>query len=380
MDLYRLGTVTSETRQLMNTPQTWEEGACISPNRRYVVYMSNATSRYQLNFNNPDWASQPLEREYWLMEANGNNPQRLTFFNDPTAPEYLGRRVITAACDFSPDGRYLAATLGVDNGTEQRASLELKVALIEFSNPQQFADALPAVTEGSVINAASLTAGISPNSWVSIFGVNLASQTRVWAASDFNGTRLPTSLGGVSVRMNGQPAYVYYTSPTQINVLAPDNIGEGNVNIEVTTQSGTGRAVQALASRATPAFFPFGQGRRYVAAVYTDGVYAGPPNLIPGATTRPARPGDIVQLYGTGFGPTAPAVTAAEIPPVAPTASPVSVQIGGVNATVQFAGIISPGLYQINVVIPDVPSGDQPVVAQIEGRRSQGTVNIAITR
>jgi uncharacterized protein (TIGR03437 family) len=380
MDLYRLSTLTGETRQLLNTADTWEEGACISPNGRYIVYMTNATSRYRLNFNDADWASQPLEREYFLMDANGGSVERLTYFNDASAREYLGRRVITAACSFSPDGRYLTGTLGVDYGTEQRAALELKVARIEFASPQLFADALPAVTEGSVVNGASLVAGIAPNSWVTLFGTNLAPQTRLWTGADFNGRRLPTALDGVSVRMNGQPAYVYYISPTQINVLAPETIGDGTVTIEVTTAAGTSRSVQAQSQRLAPAFFPFGQGRRYVAAVHLDGTYVGPPNLIPGAQTRPAKPGDIVQLYATGFGPTTPAVTAAEIPGVAPTVSTVRAQIGGVEAQVQFAGIVGPGLYQINVVIPDVSNGDQPLVAEIEGRRTQDRIDIAIMR
>ena len=54
-------------------------------------------------------------------------------------------------------------------------------------------------------------------------------------ASDFVVNRLPTQLGGVSVSIDGKPAYVYYISPTQINVLAPDYLAEA-VSVEVDTR------------------------------------------------------------------------------------------------------------------------------------------------
>ena len=56
---------------------------------------------------------------------------------------------------------------------------------------------------------------------MTIKGTNLADKTDTWSHSIVNG-QLPTSLDGVSVTMGGKPAYVYYISPDQLNVLAPD--------------------------------------------------------------------------------------------------------------------------------------------------------------
>ena len=135
MDQYVYNIRTGELINLQNSPSIWEEGACMALNGRYIVYMSNAASKHQIDFNNPDWPTQPTERDYWVMDIGGKNKERLTYFNDPSAPEYLGKRVIVAACGLSPDGRFLAGSLGVDFGNERRARLQLKIVLLEFEEP-----------------------------------------------------------------------------------------------------------------------------------------------------------------------------------------------------------------------------------------------------
>src|ERR1019366_4601870 len=79
----------------------------------------------------------------------------------------------------------------------------------------------PAIAAKGVANGASLLPGFAANSWVTIFGSNLAATTDPWGSFIVNGRR-PAVVGGVSVRMGGKPAYVYFVSPGQINVLAPD--------------------------------------------------------------------------------------------------------------------------------------------------------------
>ena len=73
-------------------------------------------------------------------------------------------------------------------------------------------------------------------------------------------------------------------------------------------------------------------------------------------------------LRGVGFGATNPPVAAGRIVSgAAPTVNPVTVTIGGVRGTVLFSGIVAVGLYQINVVVPSVPSGNQAVQAVVDG-------------
>ncbi len=66
--------------------------------------------------------------------------------------------------------------------------------------------------------------------------------------------KLPTSLQGVSVTINGIPAYIDYISPTQINVLAPDDATLGPVQVQVTTAGQAGNAVTVQKSQFSPAF------------------------------------------------------------------------------------------------------------------------------
>ena len=208
---------------------------------------------------------------------------------------------------------------------------------------------------GPALNAASFQPSISPGSWTTLRGTNLAPVTRVWAAGDFKGNKLPVALDGVSVTVNGQNAGIYFISPTQINMLAPDVSATGEVPVAVTTQGVTVRTTATL-RRFAPAFFTLGAGSPpYVAAVHADGTLVGSPGILGSdVATRPARPGDRILLYGTGFGPTNPASPSDELVagPVA-TANRVTIRAGDRMLPVEFAGLVSPGLYQFNVVIPD---------------------------
>ena len=134
MDQYRYNPQSGTLINLQDTPEVWEEDASISPGSR-IVYMTNADSTFTFDFDDPNWARQAMVREYYVMDANGNQKERLTFFNEPSAPEYLGTRVLTVASDFSPDGRYLAGTIGVDFGTGKRPELVLMIVIIRFREP-----------------------------------------------------------------------------------------------------------------------------------------------------------------------------------------------------------------------------------------------------
>lgn len=133
MDLYLLHPATGGTKNLTSSPEYWEEGSCITPSGR-IVYMTNRDSGFPIDVSE-DWVGQPTERDYWIMDWDGSNKQRLTYFNDVTAPEYQGWRSVTIACDVSPDGRTIAATVGRDFGDEDQAWLHWQVWLIELNEP-----------------------------------------------------------------------------------------------------------------------------------------------------------------------------------------------------------------------------------------------------
>jgi uncharacterized protein (TIGR03437 family) len=230
----------------------------------------------------------------------------------------------------------------------------------------------------AVVNAASFQPGIASGGFVSILGTGFGASTRSWTSSDFSGAGLPVSLDGVSVTIGGKPAYVEYISPTQINAIAPDDGSIGQAEARVTTPQGASYAGTAVKQKAAPAFFTyFVGGASYVAAVHVDGVTVGPA----GPSSRPAVPGEVIEIYGTSFGPTnPPAPTSQTISQPAPLSVPVTVTIGGIDAQVQWAGIVAPGLYQLNVEIPAGGAGDQPIQASLGGFQSASGPVVAISQ
>lgn len=294
---------------------------------------------------------------YWLVvsPASGNTPGTFSVTINPAnlaAGNYTGRVQVTAP-----------------GATGSPASIP--VTLSVSGTPPT-----PAIT--GVANSASFQPSFAAATWVAIFGTNLSASTYSWQSSDFVNGQLPTSLEGVSATINGKPAYVYYISPTQINVLAPDDTATGTVQVQVTTAQQASSSFSATKTQFAPAFFTFDNGK-YVAALHTDYSLVGAANLIPGATTQPAQPGTTLLLYATGFGPTNPVLPTAQIVTTPePLGNAVQITVGGVNAPVTFGGLVGPGLYQFNVTVPNLPNGDAPVVATIGGVSSQTGVSLTI--
>ena len=172
---------------------------------------------------------------------------------------------------------------------------------------------------------------------------------------------MPTSLDGVSVTMNGEKAYVYYISGTQINVLTPSDLAPGTVQVVVNNTNGSSASFPIQAQAISPSFFIFGSGP-YIAATHLDGSLIGPATLYPGATT-PATGGESIVLYMNGLGPVTPPVVAGSATQTGTLPVKPQILIANTPVTVTFAGLISPGLYQINVTIaPGTPSGDDYII------------------
>ena len=231
----------------------------------------------------------------------------------------------------------------------------------------------PLIASGGIVPVDSTEPAIQPGEWVSIFGTNLAGSTATWNG-DF-----PTSLGGTTVTIDGNAAYLSYVSPTQINLQAPDDTATGAVPVVVTTGSGTATADVTLAQVA-PSFLLFDS--KHVAGIILrqdgSGAYGqgadsydllGPTGTSLGFPTVAAKAGDIVELFGTGFGPTTPAVPAGQaFSGAAPATYEVALQINNVGVATIWVGMSGAGLDQINLTIPaGLGTGDVPLVAGISG-------------
>ncbi len=231
--------------------------------------------------------------------------------------------------------------------------------------------AAPASKVRAVVDAAGFQPGVASGAWVTILGSAFTSAPQTWMPGPAD-QQFPMSLGGVSVTINGIPAYIDYVSPGQINAIAPDDPTLGQVAVQVTTAQGNSYPGVVVKQRMTPEFFMWASnGTNYVAARHADGTLVGPA----GPGSRPAQVGEEIELYATGFGPTNPPVSPSQLiaQPVHLAGTP-TVSIGGVSAVVNAANLVEAGLYQLNVTIPSVPAGDQPVQAQIAGFHSRGGV------
>jgi len=249
------------------------------------------------------------------------------------------------------------------------------------------ASARPVIRPSGVIHAAHFRPEISPGAWVTVFGSGFApaGTSRTWSAADVADGKLPVALDGTKVRINGRPAAIAYMSETQLNVQAPDDDSLGVVAVEVETPAGVSDPAYVELRKAAPGFFRYSpENHRYVAAVHADGTLAGPAGLFGGeAVLRPAQPGETLLLFGTGFGPTQPAVAAGtSFSGAMPLAAGhgLSIRIGGVPADVPFAGLAGPGLYQFNLVVPDLPDGEHSVEAEVFGASVPSTQFLSVKR
>jgi uncharacterized protein (TIGR03437 family) len=246
--------------------------------------------------------------------------------------------------------------------------IELHPVLDVIFNPTA---TIPTITS---VNTAGGFPDIAQNGWIEIKGAGLApasvgSTGTTWSsAPEFAVGRMPTQLSNVSVKVNGKPAYVYFISENQINVLTPLDNSQGSAQIVVTngTISSTPFAVTMRA--VAPSFLLFGSSR-YIAATHADGSLLGPASMSsPGYAFTPAQPGETIVLYAVGFGLPTTSLTEGSSSQAGLLPDRPAIQIGGVPATVQFAGVISPGLYQFNVVVPaGTATGDSTVSASYGG-------------
>lgn len=210
----------------------------------------------------------------------------------------------------------------------------------------------PLYTPSSIVNGANVNAApLAPNTIATLYGLDLAYITRGLTGDEIRGGMLPTVLIGTGVRVsvNNIQAAIYYVSPAQINFLVPD-ILPGQADIRVSRDSLYGLAVRVPASEFAPALF--NMDPEFAIATRVDG------SVI--TNDAPARPGDVVILYGTGLGATRPRFRNGEVPSSAAPLDRIEdfrVSISGrqiARADVLYAGVAPgfPGLYQINLRMP----------------------------
>jgi uncharacterized protein (TIGR03437 family) len=276
-------------------------------------------------------------------------------------------------------------TLGNTPGAVVVTASVAGVPPVQFNLTANAAVALPAISSGGIAGAGGSVppvAQISPGGLASIYGSNFApagTSRQVYGGDLVNGS-LPTQLAGVCVQVGGLPAFITYVGPGQINIQVPAVPVDSTVDVQVTTNCGAANALQSATQKvatkaATPELLYWlnnADGRNPVCAV--DAITLadiGATGLISGVTFTPAKPGELLTIYGTSFGPTNPAVAPGALPPgAASTTNNPVVTVGTVtlnSSDVLYAGV-SPccaGLYQLNIKVPALADGDYPVTLSL---------------
>ena len=219
---------------------------------------------------------------------------------------------------------------------------------------------------------------ISPGGYVMISGANFApaGTARQVQPGDIVNGMLPTQLAGVCVDVSGQSAYITFVASDRIYFQVPNTTAQSSASIRVRTNCGTtneqvSNVKTAWCQGSSPELLYWAQnsdGTGPVAAVNaTTGALVGLPDLVPGIAFSPARPGDILTIYGVSFGATNPSYSPGEVPngQGTVTGNP-AVSLGTVGLdplNIVYAGV-SPGtagLYQLNIRIPNLPDGTYPL-------------------
>lgn len=223
--------------------------------------------------------------------------------------------------------------------------------------------AYPCYTAASIANSAANVAGYyAPNSFLSIYGTNLSEVTASIGLADIGSGQLPFALPGteVGVLIGGIPGYIYYVSPSQVNVLIPppELVGPGPVIVELQSDSKYGPPIEITLTPTAPALFALD-------AVNAIATHGNGPLVTPDS---PAAPGEIVVVYATGLGLTSPALSPGVLPEMAWQLADLidfRVELNGVAVDpnlIKYAGDTPgyAGLFQINLQLPaDCPANPE---------------------
>jgi uncharacterized protein (TIGR03437 family) len=231
-----------------------------------------------------------------------------------------------------------------------------------------------------VLDAADLrpVTSIAPGELLSVFGRRLAGSVIAQASGQF-----ATSLGGISVAINGIPSPLLYAGRQQINFQAPFEIAgaaQANLTFANTELSlSDSRTLAVLASNpvafidtatslASLASCPLNNGLSFTGgpeplAFNADGTR--------NSCANPTAPGSVVQIFLAGLGVTSPAqATGAITPNPGPPLNLPFTFAGGLEATVVSAsaapGLIS-GVWQVAIRMPTNHTGAVSVSPSVAG-------------
>lgn len=122
LDIYAMDLRSLDVQRLTTTPGEWDEHAHFSPDGKHIVWMSS------MGCNCDPSRPRDLKTDFWMMQADGTNKVRITYFNEPNHPhaQLTQGKKVAADTSWSPAGTALVAYVitGVDRGPVIRMDLD----------------------------------------------------------------------------------------------------------------------------------------------------------------------------------------------------------------------------------------------------------------
>jgi endo-1,4-beta-xylanase len=237
----------------------------------------------------------------------------------------------------------------------------------------------PATIDASgLVNAASYASGgVAPGEIVTLYGARYGPPSLATLQFDAAG-RITTSLAGTQLLFDGVPAPVIYALTGQSSFIVPYSVaGKQSTAVQYVYQGAHSDSVTVPVLATAPAVFSIDSSGKGPGAILDVNYHLN-------SASNPAKAGDTVLIFATGAGAIAPAADDGALvgSPLPQPVATISVQIGGKDAAVSYAGG-SPGLtnalLQVNAVIPaGLAGGPQPVVLKFGGVASPAAVTVAV--
>ena len=212
---------------------------------------------------------------------------------------------------------------------------------------------------------------IAPGAIVSLFGEQLTTGTPVGASH----VPLDTQMGGARVLVNDVPAPLFYVAYNQINFQLPFETSPGQATIRVERDGQKGNATYVTVAASAPRVLRTWI-KDYGVVVNQDGSLVMATTV--GIPSHPAKPGDVLVIWGSGLGQsTPPLATGAGAPGTEPLARVPNVRVrlgtrffdDNVVVIPDYAGYAPflVGSFQINFKVPEnAPKGlEVPLTVEI---------------
>jgi uncharacterized protein (TIGR03437 family) len=336
-----------------------------------VQSIPNAVNSY---FGNPAYFNKRL---YFCGASIGLKAYTVANAQMSATPESLGPDLIQwPGCvpTISANGTSSGIVWVLDAAGLLRAYDATNVATVLYnSNQNKSRDALGGAVKFSVPMVANGKVYAGTQTALVVYGL-LAQDTAITVANAASGSAGPLAPGSIAslygtglpaspaVTVNGVTAPIFGAISSQINLQIPFEVGPGTAMVNLMASSGVvGGATIQIQTVGPGMFTQAGGGAAVLNQDYSVN-----------GQGQPAAVGSVIAAYLTGLGPVQPRVATgvpAPLNALSRTTGSVTATIGGIPATVEFSGLAPgyTGLYQVNVLVPQLPSGQYPLQISVNG-------------